>query len=139
MAGIGWSEIDAEERRRVEECFPVSISLINDLIRYDNGFVMPRSYPEKLEKGIYDFELRDDDIWIVTYPKCGTTWTQELVWNIVNGVQVSRIPEPLFDRSPFIDIPMIAQNVDTEEFYSKLENMPSPRVIKVENWKCLKS
>ena len=57
MAGIGWSEIDAEERRRVEECFPVSISLINDLIRYDNGFVMPRSYPEKLEKGIYDFEL----------------------------------------------------------------------------------
>merc|ERR1711997_605837 len=77
-----------------------------------------------------NIKVREDDVWIVTYPKCGTTWTQELVWNIVNGVQVSRIPEPLFERSPFIDIPMIAQNVDVEEFYSKLENMPSPRVIK---------
>ena len=86
-----------------------------------------------------NIKVRKEDVWIVTFPKCGTTWTQELVWNIVNGVQVSRIPEPLFDRSPFIDIPMIAQNVDGEEFYSKLENMPSPRVIKVENWKCLKS
>ena len=47
-------------------------------------------------------------------------------------LEVSRIPEPLFDRSPFIDIPMIAQGLDVEEFYSKLEKMPSPRVIKVE-------
>ena len=29
-------------------------------------------------KKIYNFKVRQDDIWIMTYPKCGTTWTQVL-------------------------------------------------------------
>ena len=82
---------------------------------------------------VYNMEVREDDIWIVTYPKCGTTWTQEIVWNIVNGVQVDRIKEPLFGRSPFIDIPMIDNKPDRnpKEFFSFVDKMPSPRVIKV--------
>ena len=105
MAGIGFGEITTEEKRRVEKCFPVS--LINDLIRYDNGFVMPRSYPENHEKGIFDFDLREDDIWIVTYPKCGTTWTQELVWMLVNDVNIEAGKCPLPFRSPMIEAPCV--------------------------------
>ena len=73
------------------------------------------------------------DIWIVTYPKCGTTWTQEIVWNIVNGVQVERIKEPLYGRSPFLDLVMIGDKPDRNptEFFDQIDKMPSPRVIKV--------
>ena len=80
---------------------------------------------------VYNMKVREDDVWVVTYPKCGTTWTQEILWNIVNGVQVERIKEPLFDRSPFIDMPMIDGEKDPSEFFAQIDEMPSPRVIKV--------
>ncbi len=53
---------------------------------------------------LYNMELRPDDVWVVTYPKCGTTWTQEMVWQIVHGVdleQGGRVNLNL--RFPYVD------------------------------------
>jgi len=33
-------------------------------------------------KKIWNMKPRPDDIWIVTYPKCGTTMGQELLWQM---------------------------------------------------------
>ena len=76
MTGLSWSEISAGERARVETCFSAETSMVRDLVRYSGGVLLPRQFALDLELRIREFELREDDIWIVTYPKCGTHWTQ---------------------------------------------------------------
>ncbi|MCP6082604.1 sulfotransferase domain-containing protein, partial [Klebsiella pneumoniae] len=39
---------------------------------------------------IQDFKVYPDDTWVVTFPKCGTTWTQEMVWLLVNNLDFEK-------------------------------------------------
>ena len=41
----------------------------------DCGVYMPERFLDIAEE-IYNFEVRPTDVWIVTYPKCGTTVVQ---------------------------------------------------------------
>ena len=34
---------------------------------------------------LHMFQVSEKDVWIVTYPRSGTTWTQEILWNIRSG------------------------------------------------------
>ena len=57
---------------------------------YLSGNVASYGFPgaeDSLER-IWNFKPKKDDIWIVTYPKCGTTLTQELMVQIANQVDI---------------------------------------------------
>ena len=48
--------------------------------------------------------MRDDDVYIVSFPKCGTTWTKEMVWNIRNELDFEKaLSVPQTKRVPFIE------------------------------------
>ncbi|CAG0882163.1 unnamed protein product [Darwinula stevensoni] len=115
---------------------------------WPDGYVMNAYFP-KFHKQMQDFELRQDDIFIITFPRSGTTWGQELIWNILHGVDLEAAKEKLMSRSPFweydgllpprgvLDVPKeIMQYFDKEdptylgrhsEFMAKVS---SPRLIK---------
>ncbi|XP_003424762.3 luciferin sulfotransferase-like [Nasonia vitripennis] len=107
-----------------------------------DGVCLPEYYA-KFADAIENMEVRDDDIWVCSFPKTGTTWTQEMVWCIANdldfdGAKVvlsERFPfldhTPLFDyttiipRTPGLDLPELA--LDSVGF---IDRLPSPRFIK---------
>ncbi|CAG0896993.1 unnamed protein product [Darwinula stevensoni] len=117
-----------------------------------DGYVMLAYYSEFQKKNT--FKPREDDIWIVTFLRSGTTWTQELTWCIVNIDEIEDARKfPLWFRTPFYewdclvppdglpDLSQLAIPFDTIEEADKhfqkhgnmvphLESLPSPRVIK---------
>jgi hypothetical protein len=45
---------------------------------------------DELEELATTFESRDGDVFICTYPKCGTTWMQQICHLLVHGASSSR-------------------------------------------------
>ena len=82
---IKWIPIGDEERREKLRVFKEPWSKEVDMmmsipagIRMPSNFVK-RNFPER----IYNFNLRPDDIWIVTFPKCGTTVRVIEIYNLL--------------------------------------------------------
>lgn len=50
-------------------------------------------------------QFKPSDIVIMTYPKCGTTWTQEIIWTLLKNPNLDNSDAnlPIFVRSPFIE------------------------------------
>ena len=49
----------------------------------EKKYFYPYRYMEQAE-GFYKFKARASDTWVMSHPRSGTTWTQELVWLLSN-------------------------------------------------------
>ena len=66
-----------------------------------NGILVPRLSPERWEE-LKRFPLRPDDVFIVTFPKSGTTWMQQIVKLLRTGGQPDGVK---LDRSiPWLEV-----------------------------------
>lgn len=109
MSEFKHEELSEEEKGLLKQF--LQTPPLDDYIRYPHGpVIMPRSFLEIADR-IRNFEVKEDDIWIVTYPKCGTTWTQEMVWQIVNNVDPQKGQLPLFTRTPFLEMGCISKDM----------------------------
>lgn len=90
---------------------------------------MSTEYARQAET-IHDLEVRPDDTWIFSFPKSGTTWTQEMVWLLANDLDYAAAQA----TSQNIRYHFVEQRVLNREKRAKsIENTiaaPSPRFIK---------
>ncbi|XP_070498409.1 sulfotransferase 1C2-like [Chironomus tepperi] len=105
----------------------VKISLKSDPSKF---CIMPQKFVDQDLERIKNMEIFEDDIWIVTYPKCGTTWTQEMIWMIHNNLDYETSSKvQLADRFPFLEWSGIIKNFTIDTF-EDCKTRPRPRYIK---------
>ena len=138
---IKWVPIGDEEKQKKLKVFHEEDSMeVNMMKSAPGGMIMPTKFANgKWAERIYNFNLRPDDVWIVTYPKCGTTWTAEIIWQIINDFDLETAKNKKgIERVPFLEISALnTKSVSDKPPFIKdpilfADNMPStkPRVIK---------
>ncbi|XP_054928340.1 sulfotransferase ssu-1-like isoform X2 [Dermacentor andersoni] len=49
-----------------------------------DGFYISKSFPVECVRSALRYKAQPGDLFIIGYPKCGTTWMQHIVYNIIN-------------------------------------------------------
>ncbi|GBP28019.1 Sulfotransferase 1C4 [Eumeta japonica] len=115
------------------------------------GYLLPHRYTEEA-LNIYSMAIRPSDIFVASYPRSGTTWTQELVWMVANDLDYATSRAiPLTQRYPFLEFSVFVHPVMKKRFCQENEHsetnlkliekmsqpgsqivadLPSPRFIK---------
>ncbi|XP_055708857.1 luciferin sulfotransferase-like [Phlebotomus papatasi] len=109
------------KNNKVPENFPCVEKLWSD------GYCLSSRYENYVDE-IENFKIREDDVWVVTYPKCGTTWAQEMVWQICNDLQLNTSCN-LSERFPFFEAGCMWNNWPNKTL-NFLNDEPSPRFFK---------
>ncbi|KAL6900802.1 hypothetical protein ACP4OV_005478 [Aristida adscensionis] len=97
------------------------------LVLYKNFWLRPY-FAENIMRLHNSFRARQDDIILVTNPKCGTTWLKILAFAITNRFQYDFDHHPLLlslhprEAVPFIEIPLRGD-------LGYVETLPSPRIL----------
>lgn len=68
------------------------------------GYRLSSAFDKALLKSALDYKPIPEDVFIVTYPKCGTTWVQHIVYLIFNKGMKPKSGLDFLKNSPFIEM-----------------------------------
>ena len=86
-----------------------------------SGFPVPDIITQEEVDKLKSFPLHPDDVWVVAYPKAGSTWTQQIVRLVRNGGQDDG--KVLSESVPWLEaLSRMYPNV-------KVEELPTPRTF----------
>ncbi|XP_078000252.1 sulfotransferase 1E1-like isoform X2 [Glandiceps talaboti] len=90
---------------------------------YD-GVSFPWMVAKSSLEALKTFEVRPDDIWIVSFPKSGTTWISDVVNKVLLKSGLGGVADPTVDNAVYVEFHILER-----PNYELLAEAPSPRVI----------
>ncbi|XP_071506168.1 sulfotransferase 1C2-like [Diadema antillarum] len=110
-----------------------------------DGVIIGKAVPKCSLEEMKDFEVRPDDVFIIVYPKSGTTWMQQIVTMVQAGGEVEAVSKkhvlarmPFLEMTSKLDFDKMTKKSDQEEtwrpraMYEVANKMASPRVMKTQ-------
>lgn len=93
-----------------------------------------RSFKE-YGREVRDFKVRTDDVFVISFPKSGSTWMQNIVSQLRNGLNTERNPISWHHGNQFLENNLIRHlqrdvHVQDGRTIDQLNAAPSPRIIK---------
>ncbi|KAH6925465.1 hypothetical protein HPB50_005714 [Hyalomma asiaticum] len=103
-----------------QEGDPVPRTMVLDLV--EGVLVHPRAFRREVLRDALLYEARPGDIFLATYPKTGSTWTQYTLWFLLNldKAEIPTFIDLMTKHSPFLEL--VGRKA--------IEALPAPRVIK---------
>ncbi|XP_063822170.1 sulfotransferase 1E1-like [Ostrinia nubilalis] len=100
------NDVEPEEFAELQKTF--NTAFIDGYLRVGpKGYFLRSGYRKEAAK-IYNMPLRLDDIWVVSFPRSGTTWVQEMVWMIAKDFDYETSKDVLLvNRFPFLEANVI--------------------------------
>ncbi|KAM9494758.1 amine sulfotransferase-like isoform 2-T2 [Clarias gariepinus] len=85
------------------------IQKIGEKLLSIRGFVFPENSKDSLTPQYMDslqtFQIRDDDVYVVTFPKSGTVWTQRILTLLYEDEFPEAVDQTSYDRMPWLEFP----------------------------------
>ncbi|CAH0721878.1 unnamed protein product, partial [Brenthis ino] len=98
------------------------------------GYFLPHKFRQEA-LNIYNMDIRPSDVFVASYPRSGTTWTQELVWMVANDLNYEKSnATPLTERYPFLEFSVYVHPVMKQRFHD--ENKDSERKLELLEFVC---
>jgi hypothetical protein len=113
------SDLDHETNREVSKKFSDGLPSLVQV--GEQKMLIPGKFRDEAEK-LYNFQVRKSDVFIVGFPRSGTTLTQELVWLLVHNLDFAKAKakNSLIDRVPLLE----ARAVTTEKTLALCDSCP---------------
>ncbi|KAK5638165.1 hypothetical protein RI129_012460 [Pyrocoelia pectoralis] len=135
MCSVEQNEIPDDEVGNI-----IKSKLTNDLIHGyclfgKDDTCLPRYY-ETGAAAVEEFEIRNEDVIVASFPKSGTTWTQEMVWLLKNDLDYDRAKVEIYDRFPKFELPGLGNSrydsgdLNRVNSIDELNACTGPRLIK---------
>lgn len=152
-SGHTWEDLDEKELAELNDRYIIYAE--GGIKAQPGDFYFPKPFLNYAER-FYNFKVKPSDTFVVTFPKSGTNWIQEIVWNLVHNPDLDNpdsdisidIRCPFFELDYFFLVkgsPSFDENgpivktfrklcpgLDHKEslFYNLANNSPDPRLLK---------